>query len=127
MEQQISPAVMALINVTLVFVVLFFIALLIQLIYVLVGRQGTGRAASPQEVKPAGSQPVAGTSEAAGRSEAPKVAAVCAAIAAYMNSRGFRIVGIRRPSSQAQSLWLQAARLENVTATITRSKLDNGR
>lgn len=123
MEHQISPLVLSIINMTIVFAVLFFLALIIKLIKVVVDTQVARWAPKNQAAQVA--HQVAGD-EVKGSAREPqvdpkKLAAVCAAVAAYLTEEEFQVVSIRRMLSP--NPWVQAARLENIISSqVLRSR-----
>lgn len=97
MENQISAAALAFIDMTIVFAILFFLAGVIQLIKA-VAYKGAGTPAEKKtEASPAvnpDAKEAAGTGavEPAGGGDVPvKVAAACAAVAAYLEGTSYRI------------------------------------
>lgn len=116
MEPQINIGTFALINITVVFAVLIVLAVVIQLIKFAAYK----KPGDPAEKKTSVTKPDKETEEIADRKQAKegdiplKAVAACAAIAASLDDTPHRIVSIRRLTPQ--SLWIQSARLENITS-----------
>lgn len=116
MESQINALSFSLINILIVFAVLLILQGIIQLIkFVAYKKPG-----DPAEKKTSVNKQDKETEEIADRKQAKegdiplKVVAACAAIAASLDGAPHRIVSIRRLTPQ--SLWIQSARLENITS-----------
>ncbi|WP_258360379.1 OadG family protein [Moorella sulfitireducens (nom. illeg.)] len=120
MENQIGALMLTIIDMTIVFAVLFLLAGVIQVIKVLnYKRDGTKAekktealgSVNPGIKVPGGARDV----KPAMAGDTPlKVAAACAAVAAYLEGAPYRIVSIRKMTSL--SLWVQAARMENISS-----------
>lgn len=116
MESQIDALSFSVINMIIVFAVLLLLQGIIQLIrFVAYKKSG-----DPAEKKTSVNKPDKEAEERAGRKHTRegdiplKVVAACAAIAASLGGAPHRIVSIRRVTPQ--SLWIQSARLENITS-----------
>ncbi|MGA8942338.1 MAG: OadG family protein [Thermoactinomyces sp.] len=119
MESQIDALSFSVINLIIVFVVLLILQGVIQLIKFVAYKKpddSTGKKTSVTEpVEPVDQTKDAAPGESVSeRNIQVKAAAVCAAIAASMDGKPHRIVQIRRLTPQ--SMWIQSARMENITS-----------
>jgi Na+-transporting methylmalonyl-CoA/oxaloacetate decarboxylase gamma subunit len=107
---------------TIVFAVLILLAVVIQVIKAVAYKE-PGSPAAKKTGDPPANNPAAKAAEGAvavkpaGAGDIPvRVAAACAAVAAYLDGAPHRIVSIRRLTPR--SLWVQAARMENITSGV---------
>ncbi|MCG0277789.1 MAG: OadG family protein [Thermanaeromonas sp.] len=117
MEHQMDALLLSLVNITIVFAVLFFLALVINLIKFAADALGTNRKTKGQATEVAREIQAVETREkdrAPGVSPA-KVAAACAAVAACLGEEGFKVVSMKKPSPFDP--WAHMGRLENMTSS----------
>lgn len=103
---EINALTLTLIDMTVVFAVLYFLSLVIRAIKLLAGRE----APAPAAIEITAPPPAAAKTSPG--LDSRTIAAVAAAISAYLGGEGFRIIGVMRVAPSPA--WSQAGRQETV-------------